>query len=216
MRNYLCLLGWSPKENREIISLDEVINLFELSQVNRRNAAFDLDKCFWLNGQYLLQMDLARYAELAIPFLEKAGIIWPDWESLEKVLSIVKPKLKLLKDLPEWVACFFTEEFAFDEAAVAKSLQGNDAGVAATARLKALSEAFRALPTWDAATLETTLKSTSVQLGIKTGELVHPARVAASGRGVGPGLYEMLEILGKDRTLARFAAGAIKATEAIQ
>jgi glutamyl-tRNA synthetase len=152
-------------------------------------------------------MDLARYAELAIPFLQKAGITWPTWESLERVLTIVKPKVKLLKDLPEWVACFFTEEFPYDEAAVAKSLTGS----AATERLSALSEAYASLSTWEAALLETTLKETAVKLSIKTGELVHPARVAASGRGIGPGLYEMLEILGKERTLARFAKGVVKA-----
>ncbi len=207
VRNYLCLLGWSPKDNREMISLSDVIALFELNQINRRNAAFDLAKCFWLNGQYLMQMDLARYAELAIPFLEKAGITWPNYESLEQVLAIVKPKLKLLKELPEWVTPFFTEELSYDEAAVAKSLQGE---IAAT-RLRALSGAFEALSSWDVASLEAALKETAAKLGAKTGELVHPARVASSGRSVGPGLYEMLEILGKERTLSRFAAGVTKA-----
>ena len=213
VRNYLCLLGWSPKDNREIISMEEVIHLFELKQINRRNAAFDLAKCFWLNGQYLLQMDLARYAELAIPILQKAGITWPTWESLESVLAIVKPKIKLLKDLPEWVAPFFTDEFPYDWAAVAKSLKGNDGGESAVRRLKALSEAYNEVTVWNAASLEGALKETAATLGIKTGELVHPARVAASGRAVGPGLYEMLEILGPERTLIRFAAGAMKALE---
>jgi len=208
VRNYLSLLGWSPKENREIISTEEVVAMFELNQINRRNAAFDLDKCFWINGQYLLQMDLARYAELAIPFLEKAGITWPTWDSLEKVLAIVKPKIKMLKDLPEWVAFFFTETFPYDEAAVAKSLTGTSAAD----RLKALSESYASLTDWNAATLEATLKETALKLGNKTGELVHPARVAASGRSVGPGLYEMLEILGMERTLARFERGIQKAS----
>jgi glutamyl-tRNA synthetase len=211
VRNYLCLLGWSPKDNREMISMSDVIALFELNQVNRRNAAFDLAKCFWLNGQYLMQMDLARYTELAIPFLEKAGITWPTYESLEQVLAIVKPKLKLLKELPEWVAPFFTEELSYDEAAVAKSLKGSDQGATAASRLKALSEAFKALTTWDVASLEAALKETAAKLGAKTGELVHPARVASSGRSVGPGLYEMLEVLGKERTLSRFATGEAKA-----
>lgn len=211
VRNYLCLLGWSPKDNREMISISDVIALFELNQINRRNAAFDLAKCFWLNGQYLMQMDLARYTELAIPFLEKAGITWPTYEALEQVLSIVKPKLKLLKELPEWVSPFFTETLTYDEAAVAKSLKGNDGGEAAVARLQALTGAFELLSTWDVASLEAALKETAAKLGAKTGELVHPARVAASGRSVGPGLYEMLEILGKQRTLNRFASGMAKA-----
>ncbi len=210
VRNYLSLLGWSPKENREIISTGEVVELFVLNQINRRNAAFDLDKCFWINGQYLLSMDLARYAELAIPFLEKAGISWPSWEELERVLAIVKPKVKLLKDLPEWVLCFFSEEFPFDPAAVTKSLSGP----LAVERLSALRDAYAALGAWDLASLETTLKETAARLGAKAGELVHPARVAASGRGVGPGLYEMLEILGKERTLARFESGITRAAAA--
>ena len=207
VRNYLCLLGWSPKENREIISISEVIALFELNQINRRNAAFDLAKCFWLNGQYLMQMDLARYTELATPFLEQAGITWPNYEALEQVLAIVKPKLKLLKELPEWVTPFFSESLTYDEAAVAKSLTGEGAAK----KLEALTEAFGALTTWDTASLEAALKETAAKLGLKTGELVHPARVASSGRAVGPGLYEMLEILGKERTLNRFAVGAAKA-----
>jgi len=210
VRNYLSLLGWSPKENREIISTEEVIALFDLDQVNRRNAAFDLDKCFWINGQYLLQMDLARYAELAIPFIEKAGITWPTWESLERVLTIVKPKVKLLKDLPEWVACFFTEELTYDEPAIAKSLTGE----IAAERLRTLSDSYDSLTSWDAASLEVSLKETAVKLGIKTGELVHPARVAVSGRGIGPGLYEMIEILGKERVLSRFGKGIAKAAGA--
>lgn len=115
----------------------------------------------------------------------------------------MKPKIKMLKDLPEWVAFFFTETFPYDEAAVAKSLTGTSAAD----RLKALLESYANLTEWNAATLEATLKETAVKLGNKTGELVHPARVAASGRSVGPGLYEMLEILGKERTLARFERG---------
>lgn len=131
------------------------------------------------------------------------------------MLSIVKPKLKLLKELPEWVSPFFTETLTYDEAAVAKSLKGSDEGETASARLQALSEAFGSLITWDAASLEAALKETAANLGAKTGELVHPARVAASGRSVGPGLYEMLEILGRERTLSRFATGIAKAATAV-
>src|SRR3954447_9517989 len=102
VRNYLCLLGWSPKDNREKIDIDEVIRLFELEKVNRRNAAFDLNKCFWLNGQYIAQMSLIRFTELARPFLEKANIHVSDEGYLQRVLAIVKEKIKLFKDVPEW------------------------------------------------------------------------------------------------------------------
>lgn len=209
LRNYLCLLGWSPKDNREILDMAEIIQLFDLPQINRRSAAFDADKCFWMNGQYLLKMDLARYAELATPFLEKAGINCDSWEMVEKVLAIVKPKIKLFAELPEWVRCFFTDDFPCDDAAVKKSLSSPGAAQ----RLEALVEKFSTIEPWDAITLERTLKELAVTLGVKTGELIHPTRVAVSGRAVGAGLYEMLEVLGRERTLERLKAGIKKARE---
>src|SRR5213080_651037 len=102
VRNYLCLLGWSPKDNREKIDIDEVVKLFELEKINRRNAAFDLDKCFWLNGQYIAQMSLDRFADLARPFLEKAEIDVSNENYTREVLAIVKEKIKLLSDVSEW------------------------------------------------------------------------------------------------------------------
>src|SRR5258708_32562558 len=94
--NYLCLVGWSPKDNREKIDIDEVVKLFELEKINRRNAAFDLDKCFWLNGQYIAQMSVDRFIELTRTFLEKADIEGSDRDYRRAVLAIVKEKVKLL------------------------------------------------------------------------------------------------------------------------
>lgn len=199
VRNYLCLLGWSPKDNREKIDTDEVVKLFELEKINRRNAAFDLDKCFWLNGQYIAQMSLDRFAELARPFLTKAKIDIADEEYLRKVLTIVKEKIKLFKDVPEWTAYFFTEDYDFDPAAVEKVFGKPEAAT----RLSALRQEFTKIDNWNAETLESTLKNLAPTLRCKTGDLVHPARVAVSGRSVGPSLYHMLEVMGKDRVLAR-------------
>jgi glutamyl-tRNA synthetase len=200
LRNYLCLLGWSPKDNREKIDIDEVVRLFELEKINRRNAAFDLDKCFWLNGQYIAQMSVERFVELARPFLDKASIKVSDQKYLRDVLAIVKEKIKLLKDVPEWTAYFFSEDYAFEPAAIAKVFAKPEAAE----RLIALRAAFDSLDTWTVEKLESTLKEAAQKLGCKTGDLVHPARVAVSGRSVGPSLYHMLEVMGKDRVLARF------------
>src|ERR1700738_5337446 len=111
VRNYLCLLGWSPKDNREKIDIEEVIQLFDLAKINRRNAAFDLDKCYWLTGQYVLHMSLGRFRELCEPFIQKAAITIGDEAYLLKVLEIVKEKVKLCKDVPDWIGYLFTEEF---------------------------------------------------------------------------------------------------------
>ncbi len=200
VRNYLCLLGWSPKDNREKLDIEEVVKLFDLEKINRRNAAFDLDKCFWLNGQYIAQMSLDRFAELSRPFIEKAQINVPSEKYLREVLAIVKEKIKLLKDVPEWTIYFFTEDYEFDPAAVEKVF----GKPGAAERLMALGNEFAGIERWDLETIEGTLKSLAQKLGCKTGDLVHPARVAVSGRSVGPSLYHMLEVMGKERVLARF------------
>jgi glutamyl-tRNA synthetase len=200
VRNYLCLLGWSPKDNREKIEIDEVVNLFELEKINRRNAAFDLDKCFWLNGQYIAQMSLDRFIELVRPFLEKADIEVSDKNYLRAVLSIIKEKIKLLSDVSEWTRYFFIEDYEFDPAAVQKVFGKAEAAE----RLIALRDEFTRIENWNLETLESALKNLSQKLGCRTGDLVHPARVAVSGRSVGPSLYHMLEVMGKERVLKRF------------
>jgi glutamyl-tRNA synthetase len=202
--NYISLLGWSPKDNREVLTVAEIQNLFSLENVNRRSAIFDLDKCFWLNGQHLVQMDLERFADLAMPFISKAGIEFGNREALLAALAIVKPKVKHLSDVPDWIGYLFTENYPFDPAAVDKALRKPGA----IDRLAQLKDAFAQLADWTHASIESTLKATAEQHGAKTGEFVHPARVAASGRAVGPGLYEMLEVLGKDRVIARFDRAA--------
>ena len=199
VRNYLCLLGWSPKDNREKLDIEETIQLFDLEKVNRRNASFDLDKCYWLNWQYVAQMPVTRFRELSLPFIEKAGIQVTDDAYLLAVLKIVQEKIKLLKDVPDWIGYFFTEEYEYDPEAVAKTFAGPEV----MQRLAKLSEAYRSLPSWDAQALENALKTLAASMPCKTGELIHPARLAVSGRSVGPSLYHLLEVLGRDRVLGR-------------
>ena len=207
--NYLCLLGWSPGDNRERLTMAEILSLFDLDKVNRRNAIFDLDKCFWLNGQHILAMSLARFSELAKPFVDKAGIAYGTDEALIQALAIVKAKVKHLSDVPDWIAFLFSDAFPFDPEAVEKSLKKPGA----LGRLQALEASLVKVSDWTHVTVEAALKETAAALGVKTGELVHPARVAVSGRSVGPGLYEIFEVLGKDRTLARFERARSMAAE---
>jgi glutamyl-tRNA synthetase len=199
VRNYLCLLGWSPKDNREKIEIEEVVQLFDLTKLNRRNASFDLDKCYWLNGQYVLQMSLGRFRELSEPFIQKAGIIVSDEAYLLKVLEIVKEKIKLFKDVPDWIGYFFTEEYPFDPELVENTLKTPGA----LDRLSRLRDKYAGVEDWSATGLEAALKQLGAEIGCKTGELVHPARVAVSGRSIGPSLYHMLEVMGKVRVLQR-------------
>lgn len=197
--NYLCLLGWSPGDNREVVSLDEVRGMFDLEKINRRNAIFDLDKCFWLNGQYLQHMTLERFAALSRDFVDKAGIAYGTEEALLKALAIVKPKVKHLSDVPGWIGFLFTEDFPIEPESLEKLKQPG-----ALEHLAALGDALKDLSEWSHPVIEAKLKETATARGVKAGALVHPARVAVSGRSVGPGLYEMFEVLGKERVLERF------------
>lgn len=196
--NYLALLGWSPKEEREIFGADEIISRFDLAHVNRKSAHFDLAKCDWINAQYIQQMPLARYRELARPWLEKAGI-HAEPATLDPVLELEKMKVTHFSEVTDRVSFFFTEDYDYDPAAVEKTLRKPGA----IDRLAQLAEAFRAIDAWDAAALEATLKETAAAVPCKPAEFIHPARVAVSGRAIGPSLYHMIEVLGKARALAR-------------
>jgi glutamyl-tRNA synthetase len=198
--NYLCLLGWSPKEEREIFSMEELVTRFELANVNRKGAQFDLAKCDWMNAQYIQQMPMTRYRELARPWLAKAGIAVEDDAALEAVLALEKMKVTNFAELPNRVSFFFTEDYAFDPEAVEKTLRKSGA----PERIAQLADAYRTLEMWDAASLEAKLKETAAAVPCKPAEFIHPARVAVSGRSIGPSLYHMLEVLGKERVLARF------------
>jgi len=199
VRNYLCLLGWSPKDNREVISIDEVIQLFDLTKINRKNAAFDLDKCDWLNRQYIHSMSLNRFRQLSDSFIRAAGIEVSDENYLLRVLEIVKEKIKFFKEVPDWIGFFFTEGFPFDQSAVEQSLRKSGA----MKRLRSLRDAYAALEVWSATNLEATLKHLGKEIGCKAGDLIHPARVAVSGRAIGPSLYHMFEVMGRERVLRR-------------
>jgi glutamyl-tRNA synthetase len=195
VRNYLCLLGWSPKDDRQILPIEEVVQKFDLPQVLRHNAKFDVSKLEWMNGQYINALSAEELDKRVAPF----GIKCDDVTYRRAVLNLLKEKVTLLKQLPERTAYFFTEDFPFDPAAVAKSCSDP----ATSERLAKLAKRYAALPAWDAAVLETALKGLATELGVKAGQLIHPCRVAVSGQSVGPSLYHMLEVMGRDRVLSR-------------
>lgn len=200
VRNYLCLLGWSPKANREVVPLDEIIKAFDLPDIKRHNARFDYEKCHWMNGQYIMTMSLDRFAELARPFLEKAGqLTGVDETHLRAVLGVVKEKVKQFNDLPNWTRYLLSDEFPFDQEAVAKTLkQPGSADL-----LGKLRAVFSNASNWEHDSLDKALRALAEELKVKVGVLVHPCRVAVTGKTVGPSLFHMLAVLGRDRVLKR-------------
>ena len=198
--NYLCLLGWSPKDNREVMPVQEVVQLFDLPQVLRHNARFDLDKLHWLHGEYIRLMSNERFYELAIPALARAGYDTSQYPSayVKAALDTCKGKKRLFSELADYGGFYFVEDVVHDPEAAAKDFTTEN-----RARLKQLREVFAGLTSFDAATLENSLKETAKQLGVKAGVLVHPTRLACTGKTAGPSLYHLLEVLGKERVLRR-------------
>jgi len=194
VRNYLCLLGWSPKDNREVLPIEDVVKLFDLPQILRHNARFDASKLMWINGEYIRTMPRDRFIELARQFT--GGFDDP------AVLGLVQEKIKLLKELPERIRYFVSDDYTIDPEAAAKWRGAGD-------RLRTLAEKF-SVAAWDAASLEATLKQLAAELRVKPAELIHPCRVAVSGTSAGPSLYHMLEVLGRDRVLGRLKRAAEK------
>ena len=200
VRNYLCLLGWSPKDNREKLDIQEVIRIFDLKNINRKNAAFDLDKCTWLSGEYLREIDGETFQQRAREALVRAGIDLAPFSPayIRAAIETCRGKLKIFSELPAYAGFYFKKEVQYDAEAAAKQFTPEN-----RPRIEAVRAAFAALEEFSAAAIETALKATAAALGVKVGLLVHPTRLALTGAPAGPSLYHLIEVLGKEEVLRR-------------
>ena len=221
--NYLLLLGWNPGDDREILTREEMIRLFELEKAHVTAAMFDPKKLAWMNGEYIKRIPheafkaelkrrvatvgLATGAQDAERAAAGAGLANSPAEAHDEawwdyLVEQVQPRTKVLNDLPGNCLCFFTDDYPFDAKAVEKRLK--KPGVKEI--LLDLVTRFAAVTDWTAPKLEELVKGLSQGNGM--GPWVHPIRVAVSGRGEGIGLFEMLQLLGKEKTLARLKKAA--------
>jgi glutamyl-tRNA synthetase len=202
--NYLCLLGWSPKNNREKMALAEVVEAFDLPQILRHNARFDLTKLIWLNGEYVRELGDDRLFELSADALTRAGLDLEKYptEYVKAALETCKGKFKLFGELPAYAGFYFKDEIEYDPVAAQKDFTPEN-----KPRLAKLREALTKLEPFEADPIGNTLKAVAQELGVKAGVLVHPTRLACCGNTAGPSLYHLLAILGKERALARIDRG---------
>ena len=202
--NYLLLLGWNPGGDREVLSRDEMVSLFELEKVHVTAAMFDLKKLQWMNGEYIKRMDREAFTAALTSRVAAAGLTIPENFNLPFLVDQMQVRTKFLNDMPANISYFFTDDYPVDPKAVEKRLA--KPGVKET--LLDLVERFSAVPDadWNAPNLEALVKTLSQGNGM--GPWVHPIRVAVSGRMEGPGLFEMLELLGKAKTLTRLGKAA--------
>ena len=195
--NFLALLGWSPKTEEEIFSLEDLTQRFSLEAVNRAPARFDVEKCAWMNQQHLLRMSDEGFAKAAAVVVTEAGL--PVGDDFSVLAKMVKEKVRLLSELPDAVRFLLEDEFAYDVAAVEK-VKSN---AQAAASLTAMTAHFSAVAEWSSDAAKEAIAATASELGVKAGQLMFPLRVALSGKSGGPDLGEMLAYLGRERSVSR-------------
>lgn len=200
--NYLALLGWSPGDNREIMSLPEMAQAFSLERLSVRGAVFSYDKLLWMNGEYLRATGDDRLFELSLPFYEQAG--YKDQETVRKIIPLFRDRVKTMRELPDISGYFFREPEEYDQTGVKKHFKGPETAVA----LVELAERLSALAEWKEQDIENALRFLAGEKGLSAGKLIHPTRLAVSGMTFGPGLFEMMEALGKETCLLRLKRAA--------
>jgi len=204
MRNFLALLGWSPGNDQEMFDDEELIRAFSLEGISRANAVFNPDKLAWFNAQYIAKLPFEKLIRYLKPEYIKAGL-WRD--SLEKeesewfrfLVDVYRPRAKVLQDFPKLSRMFLIDHVEYDQAAVQKFLKDE------TVRgyLKTLSDRLAALREFTHESLEAAVRTLAEELGIKPAILMNASRVALTGQAVAPGLFDVMMLLGRDKTVTR-------------
>ena len=217
MVNFLALLGWSPGSDQELFTRDELIAAFSLEGISGGNAVFNPEKLEWFNQQHIARLPAKDILARIAPLMREAGLWSDDYDDSARswilnVIELIRPRAHRLGDFVEIGRPLFQDEVDFDADAVKKHLSSPDLG----AHLAAFREELARLEAFDEAALETTLRNFARARGLKAGTLIHAVRVAATGRAVSPGLFEVLALLGRARTTARLdRAARVLATQKI-
>ena len=202
VRNYLCLLGWSPGENQEIVPLPELIQRFELKDLNRSNARFDAVKLFWVNGEYWRALPDTDFEKFTTEYLASAC---PESSSMDVGLKdglrkIMREKVRTGQELADWFQPYLTEDYIYTEEARKKQFSNPDA----LKLLNALLAGFAGLSQpFDEAKAEAVCQKVAEEASLKPAKVIHLIRAAVSGRTVGPSLFALLVVLGLARVQSR-------------
>ena len=207
--NFLALLGWSPGNDREILTKPEMTAAFSFSGVGGKSAVFDHDKLTWMNAEYLKKKTGEELFGLVRESFSQAGLWQEAFDGGRRawfvgLLELLKDRSRLVTEFARDARPFLTEEFDYDPAAASKHFSVAQAAD----RLLALSEELAKTEPFDQTTCETALRGLATRLGVKAGELIHPARVALTGRMVSPGIFAVMTTMGRDCVRARLNRAA--------
>jgi len=196
--NFLTLLGWSPGENRELFTPAEATQWFDLRDVNKAPAVFDPEKLLWMNGQYLMRMTADQIYPHLVPFL---GENPRPLDELRTIIELHKMRVRTLRELADQMTIYFVDDDALEYEAetVKKHIKGDDLGT----RLSALHDTLTSTDPFDVVASETALRKLAETQGVSAAKLIHPLRLALTGRGASPPIFDVAVVLGKDRTLRR-------------
>ncbi|AUW92727.1 MAG: glutamate--tRNA ligase [Sulfobacillus thermosulfidooxidans] len=198
LTNYLLLLGWSAPDDTEIMTLEQAAQWFDLDRVQHTAAIYDIKKLEWMNSQYLRLLPVDRIKEAVTPFLAAEGIVPESGPDLDTVIALVRERARTLVELAQGMAYFYVRPQTFEAKGVQKHFDATT-----PERLRALAEVLSQLSTWDHDSLMAAYDAEAARLEVKRAALIHPSRLAVTGRTVGPGLFELLEVLGQKETVDR-------------
>jgi len=201
--NYLMLLGWSPGQNQEIISLSSAIAKFSIKKVNKAGAVFSMEKLTWLNAQYIKNLAEDKLTDLLIPRLQARGFIGDtyDRKRIENIVRLYKTRTPTLNDFFDRAAFLFVDSPEIADAAKA-ALAGKNLGL----EFQRLIDKLNAINEFTTENTERAFRDVVAETGRQSADLVHPVRVALTGSDVGPGLFETMVVLGKEKTVQRLSA----------
>jgi glutamyl-tRNA synthetase len=206
MFNFLALLGWSPGNDRELFTREELVTAFSLDGISSSNAVFNPEKLEWFNSQHIARLTGDEITPRIEPVLREMGL-WDDAlrgerrEWFHRVIEILKPRAKKLRDLAEQGRYFFTDPAEYDEAAVKKHLAAPGLAV----HVAAWRETLAGVDPFSPAAIEAALRACAESQGIKAATLIHATRVAVTGQGVSPSLFDVVALVGRDTTVQRLA-----------
>jgi glutamyl-tRNA synthetase len=212
MRNFLALLGWAPGNDLELFDDEALTQAFSLQGISKANAVFNPEKLAWFNAQYIARLGHDRMHEYLKPEYVKAGLWRDSFEQTERdwfrsVIDLYRPRAKVLQDFPKQSRFFFIDEVEFDPAAVDKFLKDEKV----LSYLNMLGDRLAGLQEFTHDHIEAAVRGLATELGVKPAALMNPARVALTGQAVAPGLFDVMLLLGREKTAARLKANPKRA-----